>query len=140
MFVPNERKLRCTESQKRSMNSQHLVFWLVIDEARFLEPTHEKTNPRPGGPYQFCQRLVAYLLNRHFGTAVPIIVGQEQKNTRQSFLATKSCSYRMFPANTYAKNILANLTCRVSASIMTFFVIRRRVQSVIAVADAVRED
>jgi hypothetical protein len=46
----------------------------------------------------------------------------------------------MFLAKTYAQNMFANFTCRVRANIMAFFSIRRRLQSVMALADAVRED
>ena len=69
------------------MNSQQLAFGLVIDEARFLEPVHEKANARPRGAYHFCQRLMTYFRNHGFGCAIPIIVGEKQENARQSFLA-----------------------------------------------------
>ena len=68
------------------MNSQQLAFLLVIDEARFLEIVHEKTDPRSRGPYHLCQRIVAYPRSCDLGS-MPIIAGEQQENTRQSFLA-----------------------------------------------------
>ena len=69
------------------MNSQQLAFVLVINEAGFLEPVHEKANARPGSPYHFRQCLVADRRNRSFWSSMPIIVGELQEDTRQSFLA-----------------------------------------------------
>ncbi len=69
------------------MDSQRLAFVLVIDEARFLEPVHEKANARASSAYHFCQRLMTYLGDRGLGCSMPVIVGEQQKNTCQSFLA-----------------------------------------------------
>ena len=69
------------------MNTQQLAFGLVIDEARFLEPFHEKANTRARGPYHFCQRLMTDSRNHTLGRSMRIEVGELQKNARKSFLA-----------------------------------------------------
>jgi len=69
------------------MDLQRFAFVLVIDEARFLEPVHEKADARASSAYHFCQCLLTYLGDRGLDWSMPVIVGEQQKNTRQSFLA-----------------------------------------------------
>ena len=59
-----ERKRLAAESKKCRMNSQQLAFVFVVDEARILEPVHEKANARPRGAHHLCQRLMTHLRNR----------------------------------------------------------------------------
>jgi len=70
------------DGKKRPMNSQGLALVLVIDEAGFPEPVHEKANPRTGRPNHFCQRIMTHLWNRSLGCSMAIEVGEEQKSTR----------------------------------------------------------
>ena len=69
------------------MDSQRCAFVLVIDEARSLEPAHEKANARTSSAYHFCQRLMTNLGNRGLGRSIPVIVREQQENTCQPFLA-----------------------------------------------------
>jgi hypothetical protein len=73
-------------------------------------------------------------------------MGKQQENARKSFLAGNallaniSCWYRMFLAIQISKTYLPTSTAFSSASSMTPCSIRRRLQSVIATADAERDD
>jgi hypothetical protein len=81
-----ENRLGAAESKQRPINSQGLATEFVIDEARLLEPIHEKANARPCGANHFCQRLMTYSRNRFCGRSTPVIVGEPQENTSQPFL------------------------------------------------------
>lgn len=65
------------ESKQCSIHAHHPDFVTVINEARFLEPLHEKTNARAGGPHHFCQRLVTNLRDQGLLWPIPIEVSEQ---------------------------------------------------------------
>ncbi len=128
------------------MNSQQLAFVLVKDEAGFLEPVHEKANARTGRPNHLGQRLMLHLWNRGLGCPMAIEMSEQQKNTRQSFLAGTAMSVNqvMLVSDVPRQHISPKYICQLyvpgQGAEHDFFSIRSRVQSVIAAAEALRED
>lgn len=61
---------------------------IVVNEAQFAEPVHEKVDPRARGAYDLSQRLLAHLRNHQLGRALLAKVSQQEQHPRQALLAS----------------------------------------------------
>jgi hypothetical protein len=57
---------------------------IVVNEAQFSEPVHEKTDSRTSGADHLCQGLLTYLWNNALRHTVLAKMSEQKKNARQS--------------------------------------------------------